>query len=201
MTIETLSYDRLEPPWRDWARIAWKFALALDNPWDREDLAHDIIVELAKVDKKYRQMGKPLTRWGALTVARYRRLRFYHDQARWRKVYSQSQGSLTQFIKHIIGLYKFPDAKARIQESFKAYMLEKNYLNANQVNFLRTLETVFADKHHIEIQLHNKALGDVGIGSDTPVTKNLKGITLRSALRLMLCTPDQVKPSRPTPMP
>ena len=26
----------------------------------------------------------------------------------------------------------------------------------------------------------------MGIGTDTPVTKNLKGITLRSALRLML---------------
>jgi len=42
------------------------------------------------------------------------------------------------------------------------------------------------DYHGIEIQLDTKALGDVGIGSDTPVTKNLKGITLRSALRLML---------------
>ena len=42
------------------------------------------------------------------------------------------------------------------------------------------------DHHHIEIQLDNKALGDVGIGSDTPVTKNIKGTTLRSALRLLL---------------
>jgi tetratricopeptide (TPR) repeat protein len=42
------------------------------------------------------------------------------------------------------------------------------------------------DYHGIEIQLDNKALSDVGIGSDTPVTKNLKGITLRSAMRLML---------------
>ena len=42
------------------------------------------------------------------------------------------------------------------------------------------------NRHHIEIQLDNKALGDVGIASDTPVTKNIKGITLRSALRLLL---------------
>ena len=42
------------------------------------------------------------------------------------------------------------------------------------------------DHHHIEIQLDNKALSDVGIGSDTPVTKNLKGISLRSALNLLL---------------
>ena len=40
--------------------------------------------------------------------------------------------------------------------------------------------------HGIEIQLDKKALSDVGIGTDTPVTKNLKGTSLRSALRLML---------------
>jgi hypothetical protein len=42
------------------------------------------------------------------------------------------------------------------------------------------------ERHDIEIQLDNKALTDEGIGSDTPVTRNIKGITLRSALRLML---------------
>ena len=42
------------------------------------------------------------------------------------------------------------------------------------------------DRHHIEIQLDNKAMGDVGIGGDTPVTKNIKGITFRSALKLLL---------------
>ncbi len=40
--------------------------------------------------------------------------------------------------------------------------------------------------HEIEILIDNKALGDVGIGTDSPVTVNLKGITLRSALNLML---------------
>lgn len=42
------------------------------------------------------------------------------------------------------------------------------------------------DYHKIEIQLDTKALEDVGAGSDTGITKNLKGISLRSALRLML---------------
>jgi hypothetical protein len=42
------------------------------------------------------------------------------------------------------------------------------------------------ERHEIEIQLDNKALADAGLGSDTPVTRNIKGITLRSALRLML---------------
>ena len=42
------------------------------------------------------------------------------------------------------------------------------------------------DLHSIEIQIDTKALEDASIGADTPVTRNLKGITLKSALRLML---------------
>jgi hypothetical protein len=42
------------------------------------------------------------------------------------------------------------------------------------------------EKHKIEIQIDKKALEDVNIGTNTPVTRNLKGISLRSALRLML---------------
>ena len=42
------------------------------------------------------------------------------------------------------------------------------------------------DYHNIEIQLDTKALDEASVGSDTPISKNLKGITLRSALRLML---------------
>jgi hypothetical protein len=42
------------------------------------------------------------------------------------------------------------------------------------------------EHYGIEIQLDKKALDDVGIGSDTPITKNVNGISLRSALQLML---------------
>ncbi len=42
------------------------------------------------------------------------------------------------------------------------------------------------DKHHIEIQLDRKALEEVGFATDKPLTINLKGVTLRSALQLLL---------------
>ncbi len=42
------------------------------------------------------------------------------------------------------------------------------------------------DAHDINIELDTKALDDVGLGTDAPITRNLKGISLRSALRLML---------------
>ena len=43
-----------------------------------------------------------------------------------------------------------------------------------------------SELHDINILLDTKALEEVGLGSDTPITRNLKGISLRSALRLML---------------
>jgi hypothetical protein len=42
------------------------------------------------------------------------------------------------------------------------------------------------DMHGIEILLDRKALDEVGIPSDCPITRELKGVSLRSALRLIL---------------
>jgi hypothetical protein len=42
------------------------------------------------------------------------------------------------------------------------------------------------DYHGIEIQFDNRALEDAGIGTDTPITRTLKGVSLASALQLLL---------------
>jgi DNA-directed RNA polymerase specialized sigma24 family protein len=93
---EALSYDRLDEPWRDWARIAKSFTYQLDDQWDREDLLHDIIVRLAEVAGEYRQKGKPLTKGGCIRVAQYTRLRFYHQKKRWKRVFSVSLNSVVR---------------------------------------------------------------------------------------------------------
>lgn len=41
-------------------------------------------------------------------------------------------------------------------------------------------------RHDIEIQLDSRAIADEGLGSDVPITRSIKGITLRSALKLLL---------------
>jgi len=41
-------------------------------------------------------------------------------------------------------------------------------------------------RHGIEIELDIRALDDAGIPRDTPVTRSIKGVTLRSALNLLL---------------
>jgi type I restriction enzyme R subunit len=66
------------------------------------------------------------------------------------KVYKQNKGTLVDFIKKILGLYEFPNAEKEVVEAFRTFMVEKNYLNADQVNFLRTIQTVFTKRKHIE---------------------------------------------------
>lgn len=50
---------------------------------------------------------------------------------------------------------------------------------------LQTVIDYLKDKHSIEIQLDGKALEDAGLGSDTPVTCKVSGVSLRSGFRLM----------------
>ncbi|MBA7632852.1 hypothetical protein ES703_40407 [subsurface metagenome] len=89
-----LSYDRLEQPWQEWAKIASNFIRQLDDHQDREDLMHNIIVRLAEVAEVYRQQGKPLTKGGCIRVAHYTRLSFYHQKKRWARVSSVSLNSV-----------------------------------------------------------------------------------------------------------
>ena len=68
--------------------------------------------------------------------------------------------------------------------------IEKALASPTQVEFIDTpLQDVIdflKDYHHIEIQFDLKALKDAGVEPDKPITRSLKGISLRSALRLML---------------
>ena len=93
---QALSYDRLEEPWRQWAKIARNFSYQMDDHWDREDLMHNIIVRLYEVAEEYHRQGKPLTKGGCIRVAQYTRLRFYHQKKKWKRVSSISLNSIVQ---------------------------------------------------------------------------------------------------------
>ena len=55
---------------------------------------------------------------------------------------------------------------------------------------LRNVADQLKLQHGIEIQLDTKALAEINVTPDTPITKSIKGISLRSALRLMLAEHD-----------
>ncbi len=72
-------------------------------------------------------------------------------------------------------------AEARIEEALDS---------PTQIEFIETpLNEVvddLKDRHQIEIQIDTRALEDVGITTDTPISKDIKGLSLRSTLRLLL---------------
>jgi len=77
----------------------------------------------------------------------------YINEDNFRKTFTQPYGTFVQFIKSILGKYKFPDTKELINESFNTYVVERNNgnpLSAEQIRFLRTVRNVFTQKKHIE---------------------------------------------------
>jgi len=80
----------------------------------------------------------------------------YINEDNLRKAFFQPTGTMVQFLKSILGKYKFPDPEEIINEAFSTYIVERNNKNpenpltAEQVRFLRTIKNVFAKKKHIE---------------------------------------------------
>jgi type I restriction enzyme R subunit len=96
----------------------------------------------------------------------------YVTEETLQKLYRQHKGTLVQFIKNLLGLYEFPEPEKKIGEAFKTFMIQKNYLSADQVNFLRTVETVFKRKHHIEYSdLFEPPFTNFGPNAPVPLLK------------------------------
>lgn len=95
----------------------------------------------------------------------------YINEDNLRKAFSQPYGTFIQFIKSILGKYKFPSSEDMINESFNTYIVErnnKNPLSAEQIRFLRTIKNVFAKKRHIEyVDLFEPPFDQFGVDSAT----------------------------------
>jgi type I restriction enzyme R subunit len=77
----------------------------------------------------------------------------YINEENLRRAFLQPYGTFIQFIKSILGKYKFPEPEELINESFNTYIVERNNKNpfsAEQIRFLRTVKNVFAKKKRIE---------------------------------------------------
>ncbi len=85
------------------------------------------------------------------------------------KVYKQSKGTLVQFVKNILGLYKFPEPEKRIKDAFDTYIIGNNrHYSADQLNFIRTIQTVFTKRKHIEYaELFDVPFTNFGINAPT----------------------------------
>ena len=130
------------------------------------------------------------------------RIRELRQQA-WVSALMQSEKSGIPFPDDPPIVYPDPEVWQRLTESRRKYaavdladqgQAERRIRSAldqpTEVEFVETplsdVVDFLKDKHDVEIQLNKRALDDEGVATDAPVTMNLHGISLRSALRLML---------------
>ena len=80
------------------------------------------------------------------------------------------------------------DQDSRLEAAHKK--IEAALSSPTELEFIETplsdVVDYLKEYHDIEIQIDERALSDMTVGPDTPVTKNLKGISLSSALNLLL---------------
>lgn len=79
--------------------------------------------------------------------------------------------TLVDFIRSILELYDAEDPRKRIEEAFQTYMIENNkHYSADQLNFIHTLQTVFASKRHIELRdMFDAPFTNFGISAPIPM--------------------------------
>ncbi len=95
----------------------------------------------------------------------------YITEENLRKTYGMPKGTLVQFIKSILGLYKLPDPAEKIRDAFQTYIIENNKsYNADQLNFIRTIQTAFASKRHVALEdLYEPPFTNFGTDAPTPM--------------------------------
>ena len=98
----------------------------------------------------------------------------YPDAAIWQKIVATRKPSP-------VHLKTVSPGEAKIRQELKATTSVEFSLTplSDVVDYLK-------DLHGIEIQLDRKSLDDAGVPSDVLVTRKLKNVSLRSALRLIL---------------
>ncbi len=73
------------------------------------------------------------------------------DTETFRQVFRQPQGSFIQFIRHILGLYEFPSFEKEVAAAFDAYIKERADYSSDQIQFLRTMKSILAQKGKLEL--------------------------------------------------
>jgi type I restriction enzyme R subunit len=66
-----------------------------------------------------------------------------------RKAYGVKVDSFLAFVRQVLELDALPDYKELVRHQFETYIIAHNF-NADQIRFLRAVQSVFLQKHHLE---------------------------------------------------
>lgn len=93
------------------------------------------------------------------------------SESRLKQIFHRQSSTLVDFIRHILGLYEFPSPENTIKDAFQTFIIENNkHYTADQLNFIRTLQTVFRKKKHVEFSnLWNAPFTNFGTNAPMPM--------------------------------
>ena len=133
--------------------------LAIDRKTYQEKWTGKII-ELYKTDPAVQKIfaGKELTEqeWDAL-ARRLNSPEYYFDEKALRKAFEQPTGSLTDFIRAALGLYKFQTREERIINGFNTWVTEhSDSIKPEQAQMLRLLQARVLAGDKIEMRMFSQ---------------------------------------------
>ncbi|AKB24774.1 Type I restriction-modification system, restriction subunit R [Methanosarcina sp. MTP4] len=93
------------------------------------------------------------------------------NESKLNQLYRHRETPLVEFIRLILNLYSSPSPEEKIKDAFQTYIIESNkQYSADQLNFIRTLQTVFLQKKHIDFHtLWNPPFTNFGINAPMPM--------------------------------
>jgi len=133
--------------------------LAIDRKTYREKWTEKV-VELRRTDPAVRKIfaGEELTEeeWDAL-ARRLNSPKYYFDEKSLRKAFEQPTGSLSDFIRAALGLYRFPTREERIERAFDTWVAEhSDSIKPEQAKMLRLLKARVLAGDKIEMRLFSQ---------------------------------------------
>lgn len=81
----------------------------------------------------------------------------------FRKMFKQPMGNFRQFIKYILGLYRFPNFSEECADAFDSFIKEHSEWNGNQVLFVRTVKDIISKKGKVNLsELYEAPFNRIG---------------------------------------
>ncbi|MBD2292011.1 DEAD/DEAH box helicase family protein [Anabaena sphaerica FACHB-251] len=113
------------------------------------------------------QEGEAVTDWQLIELERTLRQglgggNIQLSESNIRKAYGLKANSLLAFLRHLLDLDAIPDYEEVVKRQFEEFIAKHQY-NANQINFLRAVQSVFLQKRRLEVaDLYEGALARFG---------------------------------------
>lgn len=82
-----------------------------------------------------------------------------------KKVFAHTADSFLGLVRQILDMQYLPDYKDLVARQFETYVTQHNY-NADQIRFLRAVQSVFLQKRHLETADLYDAPSLIGFGQD-----------------------------------